>query len=254
MGGPDVIEATCVVCQASFMREQKPGRPKLFCSDVCRQSQYREANRRRQALRPPPVVMVECVTCGEVFQRPNRMGRQAVACSPECIAARVRSNDRQWNQRNPGRPQSRRSAAERDADPSVPRCSIAGCAKATVGVGLCGTHHSAQRRKITGRRSKSSPESNRIRWERRRARLSNAFVSDVDRLAIFERDGWRCQLCRRLVLRSKAVPHLRAATLDHIIPISRGGTHEPSNVQLACFKCNCSKGPGAANDQLRLIG
>jgi 5-methylcytosine-specific restriction endonuclease McrA len=36
-------------------------------------------------------------------------------------------------------------------------------------------------------------------------------------------------------------PDLMAATLDHIIPIAQGGTHEPRNVQLAHFSCNVRK-------------
>jgi 5-methylcytosine-specific restriction endonuclease McrA len=30
-------------------------------------------------------------------------------------------------------------------------------------------------------------------------------------------------------------------TIDHIIPISRGGTHWPDNIQLLCLPCNLSK-------------
>jgi 5-methylcytosine-specific restriction endonuclease McrA len=31
-------------------------------------------------------------------------------------------------------------------------------------------------------------------------------------------------------------------TMDHIIPIARGGQHTLSNLTVACQKCNCSKG------------
>lgn len=33
-----------------------------------------------------------------------------------------------------------------------------------------------------------------------------------------------------------------SVTLDHIVPISRGGTEHKANVRLACLKCNQSKG------------
>lgn len=88
----------------------------------------------------------------------------------------------------------------------------------------------------------------------RRARERGAFVERVVRRKIFERDGWRCQICRRLVFRSKVVPHPRAPTIDHIVPLAAGGSHEPANAQTACFECNSRKSDGAANDQLRLIG
>lgn len=33
-----------------------------------------------------------------------------------------------------------------------------------------------------------------------------------------------------------------ANTVDHLMPVSRGGTDEPSNVRSACFSCNSRKG------------
>lgn len=89
---------------------------------------------------------------------------------------------------------------------------------------------------------------------RRRAVELEAFVEDVARWKIFERDGWRCQLCRKPVARTKSVPHPKAPVLDHIIPLAAGGTHEPSNVQCAHFLCNCLKGDRGGGEQLLLIG
>lgn len=89
--------------------------------------------------------------------------------------------------------------------------------------------------------------------DRRRARKRSAYVADVYRYRVFERDGWRCQICKRKVSRTASVPNPRAATLDHIIPLAAGGTHEPTNCQTACFKCNATKGHLRAGDQLRLI-
>ena len=89
---------------------------------------------------------------------------------------------------------------------------------------------------------------------RRRMRKRNAYVAPVFRRKVFERDGWTCQICRRPVVRGSVVPNLRAPTLDHIIPLARGGTHEPSNVQLACFECNSRKSDTIRDQQLLLFG
>jgi 5-methylcytosine-specific restriction endonuclease McrA len=88
---------------------------------------------------------------------------------------------------------------------------------------------------------------------RRRARKRDGYVADVRRQQIFERDRWRCQLCRKPVARTKQVPHPKAPVLDHIIPLAKGGTHEPKNVQCAHHLCNCRKSDRATNDQLRLL-
>jgi len=70
---------------------------------------------------------------------------------------------------------------------------------------------------------------------RRRARLSHVVVEHVERRVVFERDGWICGICRRPV--DKA-----AASIDHIVPIARGGAHTYENCQTAHLTCNISKG------------
>lgn len=51
-------------------------------------------------------------------------------------------------------------------------------------------------------------------------------------LKIFQRDGFRCVYCG-------ATENL---SLDHVIPQSRGGSHEPDNLACCCLTCNSSKG------------
>jgi 5-methylcytosine-specific restriction endonuclease McrA len=69
-----------------------------------------------------------------------------------------------------------------------------------------------------------------------------AWVEDVPRLEVFERDGWICQLCTEPVDRDLVIPDLLAASLDHVIPLARGGEHSRANAQLAHFLCNSTKG------------
>lgn len=56
-----------------------------------------------------------------------------------------------------------------------------------------------------------------------------------DRMEIFHRDGGICQICGE-----PANPFM--FHVDHIVPISRGGAHNRSNVQTAHPWCNLSKG------------
>lgn len=89
--------------------------------------------------------------------------------------------------------------------------------------------------------------------DRRRARKRDAYVADVNRRYIFERDRWTCQLCGKRVAKTKSVPHPNAPVIDHILPLAAGGTHEPRNAQCAHFLCNSLKSD-RGTDQLRLIG
>ena len=64
----------------------------------------------------------------------------------------------------------------------------------------------------------------------------------IDRLLIFERDDWFCHICKTEIDRDKRFPDDMAATLDHIIPLSKGGTHTWDNVASAHARCNYIKG------------
>jgi 5-methylcytosine-specific restriction endonuclease McrA len=90
--------------------------------------------------------------------------------------------------------------------------------------------------------------------ERRRdARKRGAQVETFKVEEIYARDAWRCQLCHRAVPKDKIVPHPKAATLDHVLPLAEGGEHTRANVQLAHFECNWRKGT-RGTQQLMLIG
>lgn len=64
-------------------------------------------------------------------------------------------------------------------------------------------------------------------------------VERVDKLRVFERDGWRCRICNIKTPRSlMGTKDGRAPELDHALPLSRGGAHSYANTQLACASCN----------------
>lgn len=97
------------------------------------------------------------------------------------------------------------------------------------------------------------------RNRKRRAVRSGSHWADVVSLEyLAKRDGCRCQLCGRKVdmtRRTSASKHdPLSPSVDHVIPLSKGGEHSMANTQLAHLGCNMSKGNRAANDQLRLVG
>ena len=67
----------------------------------------------------------------------------------------------------------------------------------------------------------------------------------VSRAAVFRRSGWICQLCLEPVDPSLRFPASGSASLDHVVPLSRGGHHVLANCQLAHLGCNSSKGARA---------
>lgn len=58
---------------------------------------------------------------------------------------------------------------------------------------------------------------------------------------VFERDGWICQLCYEPVDATLPWPHRMSKTLDHVLPVAKGGAHTRANTQLTHLTCNASK-------------
>jgi len=86
---------------------------------------------------------------------------------------------------------------------------------------------------------------------RRARKHGNGRVESIDHQAVFQRDGWVCGICGKRCEQSLRFPHPLSATLDHIVPLARGGTHTWANVQCAHFACNSRK-QDAGIGQLRL--
>lgn len=93
----------------------------------------------------------------------------------------------------------------------------------------------------------------RTKGHRHRARQRDAFVADVDSAEVFKRDGYRCHLCRKKTDPTQRAPHPQSPTIDHVIPLAKGGTHEPLNCRTACFLCNCTKRDAGGGEQMLLI-
>jgi 5-methylcytosine-specific restriction endonuclease McrA len=69
---------------------------------------------------------------------------------------------------------------------------------------------------------------------RKRIRRNNRII-DRDRKFSGFGPYWLCYLCNRELNRSQI-------TIDHIQPLSRGGTNAPENMIVCCEECNSDKG------------
>jgi len=89
------------------------------------------------------------------------------------------------------------------------------------------------------------PEAVRAFWQRRSALERNApgSVSAGDLCRLYDQQKGCCHYC--------GVYMKNRFEVDHYIPLSRGGTHEPGNIVLACMPCNRSKGNKLPADFIR---
>lgn len=91
-----------------------------------------------------------------------------------------------------------------------------------------------------GNRPKWCPDcrDDRVRTpERRRANAERSWRTDV-----FDRDGWVCGICDEPVDPSLEWPHPQRVSLDHIVPLGKGGEHTPENSRCSHLRCNCKRG------------
>ena len=90
--------------------------------------------------------------------------------------------------------------------------------------------------------------------EARRKRAERDGDTDIHWRPLGDRDAWTCHLCGLRVQKvAGSAKSAHGATVDHLVPISEGGTHTWDNVALAHRSCNLSRGVGGSV-QLRMVG
>lgn len=177
------------------------GALKKYCSAKCNA----RVQNRRSRRRIPPVDLAkrECRECGNAF-KPRRI--DGVYCSRRCYLV--------GNAKRPEFVPERRTCHE------------------------CGQAYKAWRH------DQRFCEPRCAHAFHGRARMNKARTGKaalyVDR-EIFERDGWVCWLCEERVDPTLPRRNRRGATIDHVVPLARGGADTPDNVRLAHWECNHDK-------------
>lgn len=219
-----------------------------YCSQTC---SWRASSERVKAARAQRLTARPCARedCGEMFT--PRASAKRIYCSRRCKGIMA---GRQYQ------------VAHYDYKPRVPRvCAYEGCRKpipadawptqrwCTPDGACCNKarRQGSQREHVLAAdaayraaNAEMIADVARRNSYKRRAAVAAKF-ENFPRLEIFIRDGWICQLCGTPVDKAAKPRAPLAPSLDHIVPLSRGGRHEVGNLAAACFPCNCSK-----NDRL----
>jgi hypothetical protein len=213
----------CEHCGQPFFRLPHRAESGRFCSRECAfESAKAEAAKRTEAKRrskPRPWFIAVCETCGEPLRSRSPVAKRCLACAESHRYYVPRSETNDW------------------VDKRCKECGEAFSLNMHLNREFC-----------------SGGCAQRYHKRNRRHRKRAHYVEPVSLLEIGDRDHWRCQLCGKAVARKQAAPRPRSPSLDHIVPIACGGTHEASNIQLAHFICNSRKGARAVNEQLLLVG
>lgn len=189
----------------------------MFCSVACREAVYVSRERGRT-----------CLDCGVFFLR-RGPGERCGGCVGPFRARVYRAKHKRVYRRV-----TKTRLVCRLTDRPKPRVFVAGFCPA------CGVSFVALA--WTGARFCSPECSKRADRQTRRDRRRAAQGPErVFRWKVFERDDWICRLCLKPVKRDAVVPHPKAPTVDHILPLALGGAHVYENVQCAHFICNSRK-------------
>jgi 5-methylcytosine-specific restriction endonuclease McrA len=108
--------------------------------------------------------------------------------------------------------------------------------------------HREERRAAAKEWRLANPDKLYAQWARKRLKRNphDTVVQEVDRQAVYVRDGGICQLCGEPVSPGRM-------TMDHKTPLTRGGAHSLENLQLAHRSCNSRKGTRTMEEWLAAL-
>lgn len=220
-----MTQPICPICQSEVPPKARTGPVATYCSRKCRsRASYNtmmasDSHAARKVAALKPLTDRVCAVCSSVFQA-KRV--DAVNCSKRC------------------------STVARDGQ-SQESCAEESCERGIRARGLCFMHYRAWAR-AEGRIVQDGwTDRRRNNHHTRRALIKGTSSGGTVVLAdILERDGNDCRICLEPVDMALKWPHPFSQSLDHIVPIARGGAHIQSNCQLAHLRCNISKGVNAA--------
>lgn len=222
---PKRIECKCLGCGKPYENKRRSSKEGAsYCSREC-YFQRRRDDPAQSFIRYTVVQFLRCKHCDGAFVQ--RTAARRIYCSPECAYA--------------ARPTSYRPAPLRD------RC-CAHCGKGFKGHG--GSAYCSLRCARKVYRKRYGHDRGKARHRARRAGVA---YEPVNPISVFERDGWRCQICGKDTPRARrGTNYPNAPELDHRVPIAKGGPHLYANVQCACRACNGAKGARLIVGQLPL--
>lgn len=219
------MPAVCIGCDGEIRPSSGVGTKPKYCSDKCRQQKnYRtrvesgkyaeDAARLRAERASRDLPSHECMQCGGTWTSTHRVSK---FCSSKC-------HNKFKDIHNPLR------RVEKDCDRGV------------RAKGMCQMHWRRLARAEGREANPAWDEGRKANYHKRRAQKLGTQVEDLRPIDIYERDIWLCGLCVTPVDPDSAWPDPMSPSLDHILPLSKGGTHTYENVQLAHLTCNVSKG------------
>lgn len=255
--------AKCIICGKEFDQHT---RRHLTCSDECRHEYNKDRRRRYYWQGEPPDIKTarECPVCGTLFHA-RRNGktycsqackdkrarlkriqprtcaicgktfvsiRPRLCCSQECEKIRTKEKEKKRRETMP--------AIIETEDMVIRTCVMCGVQFFDVETSTrktCSHDCSVEYEKAQTKVRKD-----------KRLNKGNIVDTNITLKQLFNRDGGRCWLCGerckwsdKKTRKNGIIPGPTYPSIDHVIPLARGGLHAWDNVRLAHLECNMRK-------------
>ncbi len=234
----------CEICG-----EEYTGHKRKYCSDECKKEARRIYNRERWRKQNPDwnkTITKECEHCNKTYEVQGRYASQSRYCSNECQQAyysRQKGHKPMEEYLKELEQQKEETARIKEAERKA-RIKTKACTE-------CGeTFETIQPNQLTCSKECSRLRKNRLSWQRKEERYNdtNLIDRDITVKVLYKRDKGICYICGGKCDfgdYTQTNGHFTAGptypSVDHIIPIARGGKHAWDNVKLAHHKCNSLK-------------
>ena len=234
---PRIELSACRICNRGFAFLFQHGQVELFCSDKCRYVRQRwKSNAQLQARLNQP-----CRQCGNPVGRTDRL-----FCSDLCSQSFAKTH------------KAKRLRECTICRKKTTRAQCSDECRQKANVILCQSCGEPCRR--TGSQSRfcnTCAQSRRTRADNIRGRARRSKTQTIRKVVtpkeIWLRDNRTCQICKKQIAERHKFPHPQSLSIDHIVPLAKGGHDVPENLQATHLGCNMSKGTqGGA--QRRLFG
>lgn len=238
------VAPACIICAS-------PSPSARTCSRPCTNTLSQRTRSENAAIRNART----CQRCGIHFQKTrNAPGR---FCSQDCSNASRRLYASDADARRAERERWKERTGWAPAPRPLPRQPAPAISRAC---GCCGAVFETRRNthlycsRACARRQARKGTDRQDRKHIDRARKYGVAYEPVNRIKLFERDRWRCQICgTKTPRRLMGSIAQNAPEMDHRIPLAMGGPHSWANCQCACRRCNGMKGATVIVGQLPLF-
>jgi len=203
-------------------------------------------------------IKVRCPDCGGVFERRFNIFCEVAhgtrKCGNECPICRSKEQDLKAKQKK----EKAEHEAQKIARQRAERLSrtVSEELEKRLAIHVCKNCGNEFCQIVTGYNSKMYCSEkcqkryfNRRRCEKRYKKLmAREHNSDISLEKLFKRDNGICYLCGNKCdwsdgeeLDGTFIAGPRYPSIDHVVPVSKGGTHTWNNIKLACRECNWTK-------------